>query len=233
MIEVSTTAVIYCRVSTAQQAREGISLDAQEEECREHAARLGLKVLAVHKDEGLSGKKSATERPGLAAVIRDVQAHGGTPAVVVYSLSRLGRSQRMIWNLLDERGEYRLRVSSVSEAFDTTSAMGRAFLGMLSTFAQLESDLASERTADALQFAKGRGKQLGALSMVESLDEEGKRFTDPAKVAEIKRIQTLHREKGLALRPFCDWLAEQGIKGSKGGRWQPRTLRAALAYRFI
>ncbi len=219
-------AVVYCRVSTGGQARDGVSLDAQEAACRAHAARLGLEVVGVHRDEGLSGKLDQERRPGLAAVIREVKAEPEA-AVVVYSLSRLGRSQRMIWTLLDDRGPYRLRVTSVSEPFDTTTPMGRAFLGMLATFAQLESDLASERTADALSYVKSQGlKKLGAPTMLESV-VDGRRILDPRKVALVQRVQRM-RAEGLALREIADKLNAEKVPSVTGKKWHLRTVATAV-----
>ncbi len=58
-------------------------------------------------------------------------------------------------------------VSSATEAFDTSTPMGRAMLGMIATFAQVEADMVSERTKDALVELKAQGKKLGAPSMVD------------------------------------------------------------------
>jgi site-specific DNA recombinase len=231
-----TSAVLYFRVSTPGQVEHGVSLDAQGAACRAHAARLGLPVIAEHRDEGISGRLGHEERPGLAAVLATVRDNPSA-CVIVYSLSRLARSQRMVWELLDEQGAHRLRVVSASEPFDTTTAMGRAMLGMLATFAQLESDLASERTRDALAYVRTQGTQLGAPSMLElpgPVDaESGLRNLDPAKVALVTEVQAVARETGLSLRKLVGELDRRGIKSAKGARWHPRTLRVALGLRLL
>ena len=68
--------------------------------------------------------------------------------------------------------------------------------------------------------------------MVEFFDEDGNRFTDPAKVAMVRRIQELRRASGLSLRKLAAHLSAQGIRGANGGEWAPRTLRVALAYKI-
>jgi len=223
--------VIYVRVSTQQQADEGVSLAAQRDACERLAALRGWPVLAVCADEGISGRKGHADRPGLAQVIAAV-ADAPSVAVVVYSLSRLGRSQRLVAELLDETGPYRLRAVSVTEPVDMSTAIGRAIAGVITVFAQLESDLASERTTSALAYAKSTGTRLGALSMVESQAADGTRHLDAAKVAIVRQVQAIAAETGLALRPLAAELERRGIRGAKGGRWHPRTLRVALAYRF-
>lgn len=223
-----TGAVIYLRVSTGRQARTGVGLEAQEVECRAHCGRLGLAVRAVFSDRGISGKEPVAKRPGLAQAIAAVHANPGA-AVVVYSLSRLGRSQRLIWNLLDDRGDYRLAVSSATEPFDTCSPMGRAMLGMLGVWAQLESDLASERTIDALDVLHEKGVKLGAPNMVERTDVDGNRVRDERMVAVVRAIQEAYASGKYSLRSLAEKLNAEQVPTKDGGRWWPTTLRTALA----
>jgi site-specific DNA recombinase len=228
-----TGAVIYLRVSTAKQAKSGVGIEAQLAKCTEHAQRLGLPVLAVHRDEAISGKDGIEKRPGLRAVLADVKANPGS-VCIVYSLSRLGRSQRLIWTLLDDRGEYALPLASASEPFETATPMGRAMLGMLGVWAQLESDLASERTIDALAAVAERGDtKLGAPSMVESTREvEGQtrkeRFVDAAKVAVVADVQRLYASGEHSHRSLADHLNATGVPTASGKRWHAKTVRTAL-----
>jgi DNA invertase Pin-like site-specific DNA recombinase len=210
------SAVVYLRVSTARQAAEGIGLDAQEAKCRAHADRMGWAVLAVHRDEGVSGRDGVEDRPGLQAVIDTVKANPGAVAVV-YSVSRLARRQRLLWNLLDDREGYGLPVSSATEAFDTATPTGRAMLGMIATFAQLEADMVSERTKDALAEVKAQGRKLGAPSMV-----------DLGAVESIKLAQALYAAGGFSHRTLADELNRREVPTAKGGKWWPKTVRSAL-----
>src|SRR5580658_4520347 len=133
-----TRAVLYTRVSTGKQAASGLGLEAQLAKCRAHALHKGYEVVGEYTDEGISGKDSIASRPGLQAVL--AAAAKSDVVVIVYSLSRLSRRQSLTWSLLDDRGEYRLKVESASESFDTSTSMGRAMLGMLSVWATLEAD---------------------------------------------------------------------------------------------
>jgi hypothetical protein len=90
-VEGQRVAVGYVRVSTEVQAREGQSLEAQEERLKQWAAVNGYAMLTVYRDEGLSGKR-ADNRPGLQAALSAVCANRGV--LVTYSLSRLARSTR-------------------------------------------------------------------------------------------------------------------------------------------
>jgi site-specific DNA recombinase len=208
--------VIYARCSTARQAAEGIGLDAQETKCRAHAERLGLAVVGTFRDEGVSGRDGVEDRPGLQAVIDAVKMHPGA-VVVVYSVSRLARRQRLLWNLLDDREGYGLPVSSATESFDTSTPTGRAMLGMIATFAQLEADMVSERTKDALAEVRAQGKRLGAPDMI------ALGATDAVRTA-----QSLYASGKFSHRTLADELNRRRIPTAKGGKWWPKTVRAAL-----
>ncbi len=205
-----TSAVIYLRVSTEKQARSGLGREAQEATCRAYAERQGWTVAGVFVDDGVTGKLE--ERPAFLAALAAQRANDA--AFLVYAVSRFARTQRQTWNLVDDRGEYRIPLVSATEPFDTSTPMGRAFLGMLATFAALESDLASERTRDALAAARKRGVRLGAPGMV---------TTVPVDV--LRRIQSDPR----SLRAVAESLNNDGIPAAKGGRWYAHTVKAAKA----
>lgn len=210
--------VVYLRVSTARQAAEGIGLDAQEAKCCAHAERMGWPVVAVFRDEGASGRDGVEDRPGLQAAIDAVK---GTPGavMVVYSISRLARRQRLLWNLLDDRDGYGLPVASATEAFDTATPTGRAMLGMIATFAQLEADMVSERTRDALAEVRAQGTRLGAPDMMRL-----------GAVESVKLAQELYASGKFSHRSLADELNARGVPTAKGAgaKWWPKTVRAAL-----
>lgn len=211
-----TSAVIYLRVSTSKQAISGIGMEAQMARCQEHCAYLGVPVIAIHRDEAISGKEGIERRPGLLATIATVKANPGT-IVVVYSLSRLGRSQRLIWTLLDDRGEYALPLASATEPFETATPMGRAMLGMLSVWAQLEADLVSERTIAALAAVAARGTRLGAPSMSMLAPET------------VHKVAEMYATGRYSHRSLASALNAQNVPTAKPGhKWHPKTVRSAI-----
>lgn len=214
-----TVAFVYLRVSTARQAAEGISLESQEAKCRLHAERMGWEIAEVFADEGISGKDGIDQRPGLAGLIRRASE---TPraVVIVYSISRLARRQRLLWQLLDDRDGYGLAVSSATEPFDTSNPMGRAMLGMIAVFAQLEADMVSERTKDALAELKAQGKKLGAKNMAER-----------GAIEAIRLAQQLYATGGFSHRSLAEELNRRGVATASGaGKWWPKTVRTALEH---
>lgn len=185
-------AIGYVRVSTDEQAREGVSIEAQEDRIRAMAIAKGWHLLDVIKDAGYSGKN--LNRPGAKKLI-DACRHGEVDAVVVYKVDRLTRKQRDLWHLLEEVFEAnRVGFVSVTEAFDTTTAAGKAFLGMLGVFAQLERDLISERTREALKQKKTKREWVGRLPVGFVMGEGGRLEEDPGAMNLIMKAKRLRRQ---------------------------------------
>ena len=210
------TAFVYLRVSTTRQATEGISLDAQLQKARTFAQQRGWHVTEVFKDEGVSGKEGIDNRPGLRALLEATKANRDA-VVIVYSISRLARRQRLLWQLLDDRDGHGLSVVSATEPFDAASPMGRAMLGMIAVFAQLEADMISERTRDALAELAAQGKRLGAPSMADlGLGET------------LTEIRQLYATKQYSYQTLADELNRRGVPTAKGGKWWAKTVRSAI-----
>lgn len=216
-VEVSgnAKAVIYLRVSTDQQAREGIGIEAQLARCEITAIARGLEIVGVFRDEGLSGKAEVRLRPGLVAAIDECKKTGAV--LVAYSVSRIARRQRILWDLLDPEGGHRLSFISATEPFDTSTPMGRAMLGMIAVWSALEADLVSERTKDALAQARAKGTRLGAPPTAALISDDVR-----AKILAMS-------DEGLSLRAIADRLNAEGVGTAKGvGQWWPKTVRAVL-----
>lgn len=147
----------YCRVSTEEQADGGVSMAAQAERIRAWAELNEHDVVEIYEDAGLSGKD--TKRPGLQAALDAALERGAV--LVVYSLSRLSRSVRDMLALSDQLEKGGAEFVSVTEKFDTTTAMGRAFYKIIGVLAELEREQIVERTKVALSHKRQRGELTG------------------------------------------------------------------------
>ena len=185
-------AIGYVRVSTEEQAREGISIEAQEERIRALATAKGWDLIEIIKDPGYSGKNLS--RPGIKSLI-DSCRRGKANVVIVTKVDRLTRRQKDLWYLLEDVF-YKNQVGfvSVTEAFDSTTAAGTAFLGMIGVFAQLERDLVSERTREALNHKRAKGEWVGRTPTGFRINEEGRLEADPEALKMIARAKRLRRE---------------------------------------
>jgi site-specific DNA recombinase len=154
---------IYCRKSSEEGLEQSFnSLDAQREACaayidsQRHEGWLALDDR--YDDGGYSG--GTLERPALQRLIRDIEA-GGVDTVVVYKIDRLSRSLTDFAKLVDIFETYRVTFVSVTQAFSTTSSMGRLTLNILLSFAQFERELAGERIRDKFAASRAKGMWMG------------------------------------------------------------------------
>ena len=136
---------IYVRVSTQEQANEGYSIDSQIERLNAYCTARGWVVHKIYKDAGFSGAN--IERPALDELMRDIK-ESRVNLVLVFKLDRLSRSQKDTLYLIEDVFlKHDVDFVSVSENFDTSTAFGRAMIGILSVFAQLEREQIKERTS--------------------------------------------------------------------------------------
>lgn len=136
---------IYCRVSTQEQALEGYSINEQEKRLKDYCSAKNWNVYKTYIDPGYSG--SNINRPALQKMISDI-AERKIDIVLVYKLDRLSRSQKDTMFILEDIFlKNNVNFVSMNESFDTTSSFGRAMIGMLSVFAQLERENIKERTS--------------------------------------------------------------------------------------
>ncbi len=185
----ATTAIGYCRVSTEDQAREGISLDNQEAKIRAYADLNGLELVRIVRDEGISGK--TMNRPGMNRIQEMIEA-GEIEAVITYKLDRLSRRTIDILNALEAWEKKGIAFHCVLDRIDTSSAVGKFLLTILSAMAQMERDLISERTVDALSHKKQSGGWLGNVPFGYQR-HDGRLVENPDQQATIRKMKAMHR----------------------------------------
>jgi site-specific DNA recombinase len=185
-------AIGYVRVSTEEQAREGVSITAQEERITALATAKGWNLVKIIRDAGYSGKN--LNRPGAESLI-GICRKAEVDVVIVFKVDRLTRKQKYLWYLLEDVF-YKNQVGfvSVTESFDSTTAAGTAFLGMIGVFAQLERDLVSERTREALNHKRAKGEWVGRTPTGFRINGEGRLEADPEALKTIARAKRLKRE---------------------------------------
>lgn len=135
---------IYIRVSTARQDQEGYSIPLQKERLFAFCKAKGWVVAGLFVDPGHSG--STLDRPGMVSLMEGVEA-GKFDAVLVYKLDRLSRSQKDTLYLIEDIFmANNTDFVSMQESFDTSTIYGRAMVGVLSVFSQMERETITERT---------------------------------------------------------------------------------------
>lgn len=219
-------AVGYVRVSTARQAEEGASLEAQEARIRSWAAAQGLEVAGVHVDAGLSGGR-ADNRPGLQAALADVCKRRGV--LVVYSLSRMARSVKDAADISDRLRKAKADLVSLSESLDTTSAAGRMLFGVLSVFAQFERELISERVSTSMDYLRRQHRKVSGNVPFGWEEAEGGRLVPNEAERAVVDMLRKRRADGASFRDLVRDLEAASVPTKSGLlTWTPATIRGVL-----
>jgi site-specific DNA recombinase len=223
--------ISYSRVSTEEQATEGISLSSQRARMEAYAAAMGHTIVAFVEDAGISAK--TLNRPGIKRALKMLRA-GEADGILITKLDRLTRRTRDMIELIDKyfaTGKYAL--ISLGESIDTASAMGRMILTFFAVIAEWERETIAERTRDALRHKKANGIKLGALPLgVRRVkDDRGvvvATVADESEQLVLKRALEL-ADQGMKPTAIRAQLVADGLKPKRGGKWHLTTLRKLLA----
>jgi site-specific DNA recombinase len=158
-------AAIYTRVSTDESlAMEFNSLDAQREACQAYIASQRhegwTEIDARYDDGGYSG--GTLKRPALERLLEDVRG-GRIDTIVVYKIDRLTRSLADFSRIVDVLDAHDASFISITQAFSTTTSMGRLTLNVLLSFAQFEREVGAERVRDKIASSKRKGMWMGGV----------------------------------------------------------------------
>ncbi len=144
---------IYARVSTPEQR-----IDNQLYDLRQFAAQRGFEVVAEYTDVGISGSKC--RRPGLDAMLRAGRGRAFN-VLIVAAFDRVARSTKHFLGVVDELDGLGIEFISKRENIETCGAMGRLFITLISSIAELEADLIKERVRAGIRRRKMEGLPVG------------------------------------------------------------------------
>ena len=216
---------VYVRVSTQEQAREGYSIGEQEERLKAYCKALKWHIYKVYNDAGYSGANTA--RPALQALLKDVKARK-VSKVVVYKLDRLSRSQKDTLSLIEDAFlANKVDFVSMSENFDTSTPFGRAMIGILSVFAQLEREQIKERAMMGQAARAKKGLYHGSnKTAVGYRYEDGKLLIDDFEALQVRSIFEQYADGKGPFGIIRD-LNESGMVHHYG-KWTYNTFRRTL-----
>lgn len=203
---------IYIRVSTLDQAREGYSLEAQEKALRKWCSERGYVIYDLYADRGISGK-DIKHRPEMNRLLEDAE-DGKFDIVLFWALSRFTRSVSDLYDTMERFQKWNIAMISYTESFDTSTPMGRAMIGIVGVFAQLERELTGERVSAAMAERATHGKR--TCSEILGYDKKGKdSFTINEEEAEYVRFCF---DTYLLRKNLSEVAQEARAKGYKGKR---------------
>ena len=147
--------------------------------------------------------------------------------MIVYKLDRLSRRVLDTLNLIELMKKHKVVFHSITDSIDTKTAMGKFFLNIMASLAQMERDLISERTKDALRHKISRNERAGQIPYGWALAEDGKTLVmNDEEQKTIRFIKELH-EKGYNYSAICRELTRQGYQ-PLGGYWYAQSVKNIL-----
>jgi len=188
------TRKLRCAIYTRKSTEEGLeqnynSLDAQRDACEAYIASQkseGWVALPdAYNDGGFSG--GTLNRPGLQRLLDDVR-EGLVDVIVVYKIDRLSRSLADFAKLVELFDAQKVTFVSVTQAFNTTTSMGRLTLNILLSFAQFERELGGERVRDKIAASRAKGIWMGGMPPLGYDVVERKLVPNPVEAKLVRRI---------------------------------------------
>jgi DNA invertase Pin-like site-specific DNA recombinase len=201
--------VIYKRVSTAEQGRSGLGLEAQDRDMQlylETFSEVPFEVMAEFVDVESGGND---DRPELAKAIALAKRTGAE--MLVAKLDHLSRDVAFIATLLkDKRLSFRVASMPHADKFQ---------LHIYAALAEQERDFISRRTKAALAAAKAKGKVLGGLRDTTMKRNEVVKLDAQRRATDLQGVLLPMRQAGKSLREIATELSRLGVKTARGGEW--------------
>ncbi len=217
----SVRCAIYTRKSTDDGLEQSFNtLDAQREACEAYVRSQrgeGWELVADgYDDGGFSG--GTLERPAMKRLLTDIDA-GRVNVIIVYKVDRLTRSLMDFSRIVDRLDARKASFVSVTQAFNTTTSMGRLTLNVLLSFAQFEREVTGERIRDKIAASKAKGIWMGGnLPLGYDLGERVL-LVNEAEAEQVRHIFRRYRELGSAIA----LMAELKVAGIVSKRWIARS----------
>lgn len=216
----------YCRVSTQEQVNDGYSLDEQAERLQKYCSAMGWDVFKVYVDGGFSG--ASIDRPALKDLIDDVQDHK-IEKVVVYKLDRLSRSQKDTLYLIEDVFlKNNCDFVSMCENFDTSSPFGKAMIGILAVFAQLEREQIKERMQMGKDSKAKQGLYHGYNNVPIGYEYiDGLLKVEPNEAELVRKIYEMYAQ-GYSYSSITKYFNDAGLYPHFGRPWSRITVRRLI-----
>ncbi len=221
--EKNLRAAIYARVSTEDQAKEGFSLAAQVDRLQSYCKSREWEITGEYIDDGYSGRN--TKRPGYRNMM---QEQDRWDMVVVIKMDRIHRNSKNFMLMMEDLNKSEKGFTSMTEALDTSTAMGRFVVDIIQRIAQLESEQIGERVYIGMeQKAKTNGGPLGFNIPFGYDYVDGKLLVNSKEAATVETIYELYLG-GSSMNGVADFLNSKSIPTKMGRTWGAQTVSVIL-----
>ncbi len=221
-------AIGYIRVSTEDQAKEGVSLENQRAKIQTYASLKDLELVEIIEDAGISAKN--LNRPGAQKVL-DLARTKQVQAVIVYKLDRMFRSTVDALETTSLFDKWEVGFHSIMETLDTQSAMGKFFFTLTAALAEMERGIVGERTKAALAHKKSQGQVYGQVPYGFRREGDSLHLDEAEEEAVILILQL--REQGWNYSRIAREMNSLGYKTKCDGKYFPQTVKNIIQMRRV
>ncbi len=226
MTNSAASGIVYCRVSSLEQV-EGTSLESQERMCREYAKRENIDVLAVFVDRGESAK-TADRTEFMKAISFCSQKKIKVDTFIVYKVDRFARNQFDHMTVRETLKKYGTELRSVTEPIDSTP-MGKMMEGILSTFAEFDNNVRTERSTNGMRERFKQGIWCWQAPIGYTRHEKGGNLVPDEKNALYVRMAFEEYAHGThTYKSLAKLLNDRGYRSRKGGLAIPQQMEKML-----
>lgn len=209
----------YIRVSSKKQV-EGYSLKLQEDKINAYCSMMDYNLVNVYRDEGITGM-SIDKRNGFKEMLNFLKSNN-INGVVVWSLSRLGRSMKDVVLFLNVLKENNIHFYSIKESMSNDDKVGGLIMNILASINEFEVQTIRERITDVKREKKSKGLVYGRLQYGYD-KKDGKLVVNKEERKNITRVKNL-RSRGWSWRRIAIKLNDEGIKTKHQGVWNMGSL---------
>lgn len=216
-MKISSRVVGYIRVSTAEQAEEGYSIDAQQNVISQKCKFEGKELIGIYADRGISGK-SMVNRLQLQQMLQDAK-EGKFDEVWVWKTNRLARNQYDLLTIVKKLESYNVAFKSCSEAFDTTTASGKLMMNVLASIGEFERETIVDNVKMGMKQRARTGKWNGGIILgyksVPTNETETRLEIVPEEAGTVRKIFELYAS-GKGLKAIANQINHEGYETKKG-----------------
>lgn len=223
--------VIYARVSTAEQAEEGYSIDAQLDVVKKRCEQEGRIVVDNYVDRGISGK-AMENRAELQRLLRDA-GENKFQEIWVWKTNRLARNHLDLLKIVDELNKNNVGFKSCSEAFDTATPTGKLLMNVLASIGEFERESIVENVKMGMKQRAREGKWNGGTVLgyntvkIDNIENKTKLEIEEKEAFIVKEIFRLYAE-GRGLKAITNLVNKLGYKTKRGNFFTPIAIRTIL-----
>jgi DNA invertase Pin-like site-specific DNA recombinase len=218
-------AVVYCRVSSLEQV-DGTSLESQERMCREYADRAGITILEVFVDRGESAKTA--DRPEfLNAISYCTKKRNLVDFFIVYKIDRFARNQNDHIGVRAKLKQHDVELLSVTEPIND-SPMGKMMEGILSTFAEFDNNIRTERSSNGMRERLKQGLWVWPAPIGYTRLEQGGVLVPNSDARFVQMAFAEYAKGTYTYKRLATNLYKQGLRSKAGKKVELQTLQKLI-----